>query len=129
MKTVEARLGQRIARQRHAVGLTQAQLAEAVDVQPETVSRMENGSRSPSLGLLVRVAVALDVELHELVRLPDISNPKTLALDRLSWFASRLSPAEIDLVLEVGSAVLDHMRLWPGLRTEGTGLHTPLGHP
>ena len=129
MKTVEARLGQRIAMQRHAVGLTQAQLAEAVDVQPETVSRMENGSRSPSLGLLVRVAVALDVELHELVRLPDISNPKTLALDRLSWFASRLSPAEIDLVLEVGSAVLDHMRLWPGLRTEGTGLHTPLGHP
>ena len=39
MSTVEEKLGKRIARQRKAVGLTQAQLAETVGVQPETISR------------------------------------------------------------------------------------------
>ena len=110
MKTIEEGLGQKIARQRRAVGLTQAQLAEKVDVQPETISRIETGTRTASLELIAHVSEALELELHELFRVHNTDSPKDRAVERLLWFASRLSPAEIELVMDVGAAVLGHTR-------------------
>jgi transcriptional regulator with XRE-family HTH domain len=110
MKPLKDRLAERIARQRRVVGLTQAELAERAEVQPETVSRIERGRHNPSLGLLILLAEALDLELHELLRLPASDTPKDRAVERLLWFASRLSAAEIELVMDVGTAVLPHTR-------------------
>jgi transcriptional regulator with XRE-family HTH domain len=110
MKTIEERIGQRIARQRRAVGLTQAQLAEKINVQPETISRVETGNQTASLNLIAHMSEALDLELHELFRLRKDDNTKERAVERLLWFASRLSSAEIELVMDVGSAVLGHTR-------------------
>jgi transcriptional regulator with XRE-family HTH domain len=110
MTTIESRLGQRIARQRRAMGLTQAQLADKVDVEPETISRIETGARSASLALLVLVARALEVKLDELFRLHDRVDVKDQAVERLLWFAARLSSAEIELVMDVGAAVVTHAR-------------------
>jgi transcriptional regulator with XRE-family HTH domain len=110
METLEERLGQRLARQRRAVGLTQAQLAERVDIQPETVSRIETGNRTASLGLISKIADALEIELHEVFRICDANDPKDRAIERMIWFASRLTQAEIDLVMDVGTAVLGHAR-------------------
>jgi transcriptional regulator with XRE-family HTH domain len=110
MQTLAEKLGRRIARQRRAVGLTQADLAEKVGVQPETISRVETGRRMISLGLVVLLSESLDIELHELFRLPKTDSPKDRAVERLLWFASRLSPAEIELVMDVGSTVLGHTR-------------------
>jgi DNA-binding XRE family transcriptional regulator len=110
MQTFAERLGQRISRQRWVVGLTQAELAEKVGVQPETLSRIETGKRTASLGLLVLLSESLDLELHELFRLQHMDSPKDRALGKLIWFASRLSPVEIELVMDVGAAVLGHTR-------------------
>jgi transcriptional regulator with XRE-family HTH domain len=109
MKTIEEMLGENIARQRKAVGLTQAQLAEKVGAQPETISRIETGNRA-SLKLITHLSQVLEVELHELFRPRDRVNPRARAVERLLWFASRLSPAEIELVMDVGATVLDHTR-------------------
>jgi transcriptional regulator with XRE-family HTH domain len=115
MKTIEKRVGERIARQRKAVGLTQAQLAEKVNVQPETISRVETGKRTASLGLMAHVSEALELEMYELFRPHDRGDPKERAVERLLWFAARLSPAEIELVMDVGAAVLGHaQRVQPG---------------
>jgi len=110
MKTLEERIGHRISQQRRAYGLTQAQLAEKVEVLPETISRIETGHRTASLGLLVRVADAIEVELHELFRLRGSDTPKDLALDRLLWFASRLSAAEVVRLMEIGAAAFASTR-------------------
>src|SRR5579859_4519497 len=112
MKTLYKKLGRKIARQRRAVGLKQAQLAEKVDVQPETISRLETGSGRASLALIVLVCETIELELHELFRLRG-KNPKDRAVDRLVWFALRLSPPEIELVMDVGLAVLGHVRRPP----------------
>lgn len=119
MSTVEEKLGKRIARQRKAVGLTQAQLAETVGVQPETISRVETGSKTASLDLLVEVAAALKLELHELFRIHDRNDAKDEMIDRLLWFALRLSTAEVELVLDVGSSVVAHVRRVQRLREFG----------
>ena len=110
MNTLAERLGHRIARQRRAAGLTQAELAEKVGVQPETISRLETGNRRVSLEMLALISESLSLELYELFRLPERDTPKDEAMDRLLWFGSRLSVAELELVLDVGSAVLLHAR-------------------
>lgn len=110
MKSIEERLGNRIARQRRVVGLTQAELAERASVQPETICRIESGKRTVSLGLLVLLAESLDLELHELFRFQTVDSPKDRAVERLRWFGSRLTATEIDLLLDVGAAVLASIR-------------------
>ena len=110
MKSIKERLGQRIARQRRVVGLTQAELAERANVQPETICRIESGKRTVSLGLLVLLAESLDLELHELLRFQNTDSPKERAVERLLWFGSRLTVAEIELVLDVGATLLVHTR-------------------
>ncbi len=110
MNTIAQRLGHRIARQRRAAGLTQAELAEKVGVQPETISRLETGKRAVSLGMIAIISESLGLELHELFRLQLTDSPKDQSMGRLVWFASKLSAAEIELVLDVGSTVLAHTR-------------------
>jgi len=105
MRTLEEHIGQRIASLRRAYGMTQAQLAERVDVLPETISRIENGRRTASLALLARIADAIDQDLHELFRFNGADDPKANALDNLMWFASRLTAHDIDRLLDVATAV------------------------
>lgn len=110
MNTIAKRLGHMIARQRRAAGLTQAELAEKVGVQPETISRLETGKRTVSLGMMALLSQSLGLELHELFRLHATDSPKDQALGNLLWFGSRLSVAEIELILDVSAAVLTHTR-------------------
>lgn len=52
-------LGARIRKRRHQLGLTQEQLAERAGVSKETVGRIEQGTGSPALITISRVANAL----------------------------------------------------------------------
>ncbi len=56
--------GYQIARLRILRGLTQAQLAERVGTHQPSIARLENGSRSPSISFLERVAQALDAKVE-----------------------------------------------------------------
>ncbi|OGB21635.1 MAG: hypothetical protein A3I66_22735 [Burkholderiales bacterium RIFCSPLOWO2_02_FULL_57_36] len=49
-------IGKVIRKQRKAAGITQAMLAEAIGLESETVSRIENGIRLPSIEKLVEIA-------------------------------------------------------------------------
>ena len=60
---VARRIGATARALRKAAGLTQEQLAEAVDLQPSAISRFENGAVGLSITTLVDVAVALNVPL------------------------------------------------------------------
>jgi transcriptional regulator with XRE-family HTH domain len=48
-------------------GLTQADLAEAAEVDRKTISRIENSAYSPSLTSLFAIAEALEVDPKELL--------------------------------------------------------------
>ena len=60
-------VGQRVSRARRDRGWSQEQLAEAIDIQPTTLSRLETGDRAISLSTLGRVAEALGVGLGDLL--------------------------------------------------------------
>jgi transcriptional regulator with XRE-family HTH domain len=85
----------RLREARAARGLTQARLAELLDVSPRVYNRWETSAAVPRLDTLVKIADILDVTLDELVgrKEPDsdtlrIRNPELHSLyrqiDRLS---------------------------------------------
>jgi transcriptional regulator with XRE-family HTH domain len=69
------KIGDRIKRERLRLGLTQRQLADAVNVGVPHISKVEAGRESPSDDLLKRLAPVLGVEADELLlvarRVPD----------------------------------------------------------
>ena len=63
---LQKELGARIANLRRSRGLTQEQLAEAVDRSVEFISLVERGINAPSVSGLERFAKALKVEVRDL---------------------------------------------------------------
>ena len=63
---LQKELGARIAYLRRSRGLTQEQLAEAVDRSVEFISLVERGVNAPSVSGLERFAKALKVEVRDL---------------------------------------------------------------
>ena len=76
------RLAENIAKRRKELGLTQAQVAERISMEKESLSRMEAGKITPSLHRLEKIATALDCPIADLLRdtSPDTqTQAKTLA--------------------------------------------------
>ena len=61
-------LGRRIRSLRQARGLTQERLGELADLNYKYLGSVERGEGNPSLLVLERIAVALEVELSDLLR-------------------------------------------------------------
>jgi transcriptional regulator with XRE-family HTH domain len=70
-KNLQKEVGARLAVARKARGWSQERLAEALSVQPETISRYETGAVPMSLAVLVRVTDALQVAVTTM--LPEAS--------------------------------------------------------
>jgi HTH-type transcriptional regulator / antitoxin HipB len=56
-------LGKSVRERRQALGITQTQLAERAGMTQSAVSRLEAGGMTPTIGVLDRVAAALDADL------------------------------------------------------------------
>ena len=61
-------VGRNIAARRKQLDLKQDQLAEAIGVEPESVSRFERATHAPALRTLERVAAVLAIQPYELLK-------------------------------------------------------------
>jgi transcriptional regulator with XRE-family HTH domain len=92
-------LGSQISTIRKERGLTQAQLAELLAVEPETVSRFERGTAAPSLQRIVSIANALGVGVQQLlVQASPLTNDKVSVLKSQ---LSQISLADQELVIDL----------------------------
>ncbi|GLC23771.1 helix-turn-helix transcriptional regulator [Roseisolibacter agri] len=66
-------LANRLREERLRHNLTQAQLAERVEVSRKTINTVENGVFIPSTLLALRLARALGTTVEQLFQLPDAS--------------------------------------------------------
>jgi len=66
MARLEEQVGAFVRHYRKRAGLTQAQLAEKVDRQPNAIQNIENGKAAPTFETLVRLAAALEVNARDL---------------------------------------------------------------
>jgi transcriptional regulator with XRE-family HTH domain len=61
-------LGEAVRARRKKTGFSQEKLAEKSGLSTVFISRVERGKESPSMDSLVKIAHALSVKAHELVR-------------------------------------------------------------
>ncbi|MET8231719.1 XRE family transcriptional regulator [Micromonospora sp. NPDC005298] len=71
-----AAVGPRLRALRHRRGTTLTQLSELTGISVSTLSRLESGSRRPTLELLLPLARAHQVALDELVDAPATGDPR-----------------------------------------------------
>lgn len=64
----QAQLGARLRQLRHDARLTQEQLGFLCNMDMSEISRIERGARDPRLTTLLRIAVALELEVSDLVK-------------------------------------------------------------
>ena len=96
---LSVRLSRNISARRRSLGLTQAQLAERLGVDTETLSRFERGKHLPSLSTLERLAGLLMMTVGELLA----EQPKTIDDDSLAISSrlSRLCPEDREFTKEL----------------------------
>lgn len=63
---MEKNFGTRVRQARHKAGLTQAALAEKLNLDETTISRIENGSQATSFATMLNFSEALDVKFDYL---------------------------------------------------------------
>lgn len=78
-KELAIQIGLAIRARRKVVEMTQEALAEAVELQSETISRFENGQRTPSIEKLADIADALGVPITAFFEQADGANPAETA--------------------------------------------------
>ena len=111
MPDVRKALGIRIKELRLAAGRTQAQLAEALEVQTETISRLERGHSLPSVETMLRIAKALDTDLSRLFDLPLSANRKRrrLYLDQLQQLFEGRREEHMQMAVDVIARIFDEL--------------------
>ena len=71
-RTVPLTLGNRLRISREAQGLTQAAVAEAVGMTQAALSNYERGTRELSLSTLLKLASVLNLDIAQILQLPDV---------------------------------------------------------
>jgi transcriptional regulator with XRE-family HTH domain len=104
---LSVRLSNNIATRRRALDLTQAQLAERLGIDTETLSRFERGKHVPSLKTLERMAEQLRTTIGDLLE----ENPSHVdeeAQAVSAWFAA-LKPDDKKFVQKLLKQICDHL--------------------
>lgn len=100
---------------REQMGLTQAEVAERIQLTPLVYSRMERGKMLPSVPSLVRLCAALHLSPEDALgfapgtaraRKKGEPAPDDETLRRLLYIARRLGPEQLDALMGVATAML-----------------------
>jgi ribosome-binding protein aMBF1 (putative translation factor) len=68
-----AQIADQVAQRRRELGLSQAELARVCGTTQSAIARLESGGRPPRIDTLLKLAHALDCELHIELRPTDAS--------------------------------------------------------
>lgn len=98
-ESITKRVGNRIAELRQSRNWSQAELACRLQLEPETIDRLECGTSTPSLQTLESLAAALQVRISDLVSEP-AATLNQQAMQISAWLAE-LEPADNVLVTGV----------------------------
>lgn len=110
MNKTEAFLGRRIRELRKGHGFSQEKLAEAVDVDPRYISRIELGKSLPSLDLLQRIATAVDVDTRELFEFEHFTTQPLVTRAEIDLLLEGTDEQERQMILRIFKGVIRAVR-------------------
>jgi len=101
---LRAILGENLKRYRIFKDLSQAKLAEILDISPNFISDIETGKRWLSSDTLVNLAAAIGVEVYELLK------PAQVPADEISAFIQAYTEKAATAASEAVVSSLDNLR-------------------
>ena len=107
-KPLAQRLGTQIATLRKTKEWTQADLAERIGVEPETISRFERGATTPSLQTLEKISHCLRVRIGEL--LAETSAQPDDQATKIAAGLAELDEPHRSFVVDMVKRTCDHLR-------------------
>lgn len=107
-KNLSKAVGALIARARSEAGMTQEDVADALEVGAETVSRIERGAVPPTLARLFEFASLFDCRVDEL--LLEASDRSADQAANIAHQLSDLAPADRLLVSNMVDQLASHLR-------------------
>ena len=101
-------LGKRIKEIRKSKGYTQEQLSEMIEIETSSLSGIESGRFFPSLHVLDKMSMILNVELVEFFKFSSIDIPKDIEteLDKIIKNQSSENKTLIYKILKAGFSVI-----------------------
>ncbi|MFZ6755527.1 helix-turn-helix domain-containing protein [Undibacterium sp. Dicai25W] len=106
-KQLAREVGGIIAIRRKAKAWTQANLAEHIGIEKETMSRIETGHIAPTLARLAQIAKLLDCEISDLLKIstPDVSDQALALMNRMEDLSEGQQTILLDLFGKVALAM------------------------
>ena len=105
MENIIYEVGNNIKTIRKSKGLTQAQLAEKINVDSKYISRLETGSSIASLSTILKLANVLDVETKVLFTFEN--KKKNIILKRINKELLKINSKELDALYQIIKALAD----------------------
>lgn len=108
MDTVSNLIASRLKRLRKSKGMKQAELAEAMGCEINTISRYETGANKPTVDHLLKMAQALGVSPMEILPPPDPLTQVVMALrEDLAERANQLnSPVDLKKLVNIADELI-----------------------
>ncbi len=110
-KALAGAVGQAVARERLTKGMTQEQVAEALGIGPEAVSRFERGTIMPSLGRLIELAEVFGCSVDRFLLRGDLANDQALLIQNL---IAPLDAADRAFVVALVEHTCEHLKKGKG---------------
>ena len=106
-KQLAREVGSIIAMRRKAKGLTQAQLAEYMEIEKETVSRIETGHIAPTLGRLAQLAKFLNCDIADLLQehSPGVTDRALSLINRMDGLSDSQQAVLIQIFGKIATAM------------------------
>ena len=106
-KQLKQNIGLRVKAARQQRGLTQAQLAEAIDKAFETLSNIERGKTAPNFSTLHDIANVLGLPMREFfdVDEAELSDARQRLLIQLNTMISQMDDRQLNLLLKLGQVL------------------------
>lgn len=106
-KQLKQNIGLRVKAARTQKGLTQAQLAEAIDKAFETISNIERGKTAPGFSTLADIADVLGLPMREFFEIEDVdvSDARQRLLMQVNTLVSQMDDRQLGLLVKLGNVL------------------------
>ncbi len=106
MSAVVNQIGAKIKQFRRKKGLTQAELAELINVDPKYISRLETGTSTPSIGVIVRLGEVLNIEIFNFFVF-DTQKEKAKVIKSINSKLNKANVKELNAIFEIVSVITE----------------------